>query len=172
VAEQSVVVAVGSYRTIAAAQADCASLWALHRAAGSDELAAAVVHKGLGGELGIDHYQTTATEPVWGAILIGACVAVLAPPLGIAFLASHLTSRAEWAGAEVVVGRLWHRLPKDGLRTMCNLLEAGQAGLVVVGTGHDQAGVAGCLTGTTGQPLLAGLRADLAADAQLVMRPA
>jgi hypothetical protein len=172
VAEQSVVVAVGSYRSVMAAEAACASLWTLHRVGGPDELAAAVVEKGAGGELEVDHQCSTATEPVWGAILLGAGVTVLAAPLGIELLASRLTSRAEWAGAAVIVGRLWHRLPRDRLRTMGNLLEAGQAGLVVVGIDHGPDDVVGCLSNAAGKVVAATLMADLAADFTRVMRTA
>jgi hypothetical protein len=170
VAEQFVVLAVGSYRSVAAAEAACSSLWTLHRAGGSDELAAAVVEKGAGGELEVDHQHSTATEPVWGAILLGAGVTVLAAPLGIALLASALTTRAQWAGAAVIVGRLWHRLPRDKLRTMGIVLEAGQAGLVVVGIDHGQDDVVGCMSDAAGKVVAARLMADLAADFNRVIR--
>ena len=171
-AEQSVVLVVGSYRSVAAAEADCASLWTLPSTDGSDELAAAVVEKGVGGELYIDNYRCTAAEPVWGAVLLGASVTVLAAPLGITLLATHLTSRAEWSAAAVIVGRLWHRIPRDALRSMGNLLEAGQAGLVMVGIGHDQHDLVGCLTNASDRVVVAKLRAELAADFERVVRTA
>jgi len=170
VTERSVVLAVGSYRSVAVAEADCALLWTLHRAGGPDELAAAVVEKGAGGELQVDQQHCTASEPVWGAILLGAGVAVLAAPLGIALLASGLTSRTEWAGAAVVVGRLWHRLPRDQLRTMGNLLEAGQAALLVVGIDHRKEDVVRCLPNASGTVMAARLMADLAGDFNRVVR--
>ncbi len=163
-AEQSVVLAVGSYRTVTAAEADCRSLWALHRHDGSDELAAALMEKGAGGELEIDRVHSTAQEPVWGVVLLGAAVTVLAVPLGIEVLNAGLTSRDEWAGAAVVVGRLWHRLPRDVLRTMCNLLEAGQAGLTVVSLDHAREDVVGCFSNAAGKVVAAGMKADLAGD--------
>jgi hypothetical protein len=172
VAEQSVVLAVGSYRSVATADAVCVSLWTLHRAGGPDELAAAVVEKGADGELQVDHHRTTTTEPVWGATLLGAGVTVLAAPLGITILASGLTSVAEWAGAAVIVGRLWHRLPRNELRLMANLLEAGQAGLVVVGIDHDRDDVVGCMSNSAGKVVAAKLSADLAADFDRVTRTA
>jgi hypothetical protein len=167
-----VVLAAASYRSAAAAEADCASLWKLHTVGGPDELAAAVLEKGAGGELEVDHQLTTPADPVWGAILLGAAVTVLSAPLGIALLASGLTSRAEWMGAAVVVGRLWHRLPRENLRTMGNLLESGQAGLVVVGIDQVKDDVVGCLSSTTEKVVAARLTADLAADFNRVIRTA
>jgi hypothetical protein len=167
-----VVLAVGSYRSVATAEADCAALWRLHQAGGPDELAAAVVEKGPNGELQVDHHRSTSTEPVWGAMLLGASVTVLAAPLGITILASGLTNGAEWAAAAVIVGRLWHRLPRNELRIMGNLLEAGQAGVVVVGIDHDRNDLASCLSNSAGKVVAAKLSADLAADFNRVTRTA
>jgi len=164
VTERSVVLAVGSYRSVAAAETDRALLWTLHRACGPDELAAAVVEKDAGGELAIEHQHCTASEPVWGATLLGAGVTVLAAPLGISLLASGLKSRAEWEGAAVVVGRFWHRLPRDQLRTMGNLLEAGQAALIVVAIDHSKDDVVDCCGNALGTVMSARLTADLVAD--------
>jgi hypothetical protein len=157
---------------VEAAEAACSSLWTLHHANETGELVAAVVEKGAGGELEVDYQHSTAAEPLWGAILLGAGVAVLAVPLGIAVLASGLTSSAEWAGAAVIVGRLWHRLPREKLRIMGVLLEAGQAGLVVVGIDHAQDDVVGCLSSAAGKVVAAGLMADLAGDFARVTRTA
>jgi hypothetical protein len=170
VTERSVVLAVGSYRSVAAAEADCTSLCMLHRPGGPNELAAAVVQKGASGELEVDYQHSATADPMWGAILLGAGVTVLAAPLGIALLASGLTSRAEWMGAAVIVGRLWHRLPRDELRIMGNLLELGQAGLVVVGIDHPKDEVVGCLSSAAGKVVAARLMADLAADFNRVIR--
>ena len=81
------------------------------------------------------HHGTA--EPLgFGNALLGSAITVVAAPLGITLPASSLATSAEWAGAATIIGHFWHEVPRDLLRTMSNLLEAGQTGLIVVAVDH------------------------------------
>ena len=147
--DQPVVLAVASYPSWAAAEKDFGSLWAPRHRRGLEELAAAVVEKGTNGELQIDRLHNTAIQPVWGVVLLGAAVTVIAAPLGITILASGVETSAEWAAAAAVVSRFWQNIPRELLRTMGNLLEAGQAGLVVVAMDRGGEDIGAALSSAT-----------------------
>jgi hypothetical protein len=129
-----------------------------------DQIAVAVVEKGANGPLEIARHHSTAMPLGWGVGLLGSAITVLAAPLGIAFLASILTTSVEWAGAAAIVGRFWHDVPRDLLRTMGILLEAGPAGLVVVAVGHSAKDVNRVLSNAGTKIVTDSVRADLEAD--------
>jgi hypothetical protein len=162
--DQSVVVAVASYSSRATAELDFHAVWALRHVSRGDQVAAAVVEKGANGWLEMARHHSTALPLVWGVALLGSAITVVAAPLGITFLASVLATRAEWEGAAAIVGRFWHEFPKDLLRKMGNLLEAGQTGLVVVTVGHGAEHITPVLSNATAQIMTDCLRADLEAD--------
>jgi hypothetical protein len=162
--DQPVVVAVASYPTRVAADADFAALWSLQSMTGRDHLTAALLEKGTSGELELQFHRNTAAGLAWGVALLGGALTTLAAPVGISYLASGLSSSAEWAGAAVIVGRFWHQIPRDKLRSMSNLVEAGQAGLVVVAVAHDTEEVVARLSGASSRVLSDSMQVDLMAD--------
>jgi hypothetical protein len=162
--DQPVVLAVASYASRTSAYTDFDSLWSLRSLSGSDHLGAALVEKGTSGELEMNCHRTSAASPAWGVALLGGALTTVAAPLGVAYLASGLSSSADWAGAAAIVSRFWNHIPRDELRTMSNLLEAGQAGLVVVAIAHDDLNVKACLSGATDRVLSESMPVDLLAD--------
>jgi hypothetical protein len=162
--DQRAVLAVASYASRAAAETDFDTLWALPADRGTCDLAAAVVEKGTSGELEITRHRSTADGLPWAIALLGGALTTVDAPVGVAFLASGLVSRADWAGATAILGRFWHDVPRDVLRKMTNLLEAGQAGLVLVAVNHDGDDVAACLSGAISRILSDPLQVDLFAD--------
>ena len=134
--EQPVVLAVAAYASKAGAEQDLGALAALAGEDGPGPVVAAVLEKGGDGLLEVERQECIPSPVVWSAALLGAAVVVVAPPVGIALLAGVLATSAAWAGAGAVVGHFWHHIPKDQLRKMADLVEAGQAALVVVGVGH------------------------------------
>ena len=86
----------------------------------------------LDGKLHLDHHETTAASPAWGGALVGGALAVVATPLAIAPLSDIATQDTTWAGVGGIVGFFWHNIPKGQLLRMSDLLESGQAALVVV----------------------------------------
>ena len=92
------------------------------------------------GKLKIDRHNTTAKHLAWGGGILGAAATVISAPLGIMFLGPLAATVAVWAGAGGLVGHFWHNIPKDEVRRMTDVLEAGEYGLVIVAvnpTGAD-----------------------------------
>jgi hypothetical protein len=66
--------------------------------------------------------------------------------------------------AAAIVGRFWHEVPRDRLRTMANLLEAGQTGLIVVAVDHRAEHVTPVLSNAATTIVTDCIPADLQAD--------
>jgi hypothetical protein len=162
--DQPVVLAVASYASRAAANADFDGLWSLQSVKGGNHLTAALVEKGASGELEMTCHRQGAAGLAWDVALLGGALTTVAAPVGISHLAWGLSSNAEWAGAAAIVGRFWHHIPRDTLRSMSNLLEAGQTGLVVVAVGHRTRDVVARLSGATSRVLGGPMQVDLVAD--------
>ncbi len=160
--DEPIVLSVASYKARATAERDMRALGALTQKGRADEVAAAVVEKGPNGwlEIARDHDMATPL----GLALLGSAITVVAAPLGITLLASLLATSAQWAGAAKIVGRFWHEVPRDQLRTMANLLEAGPAGLVVVTVGHRPQQLNLLLSNATTRIVTDCVRVDLEAD--------
>jgi hypothetical protein len=163
-ADQPVVLAVASYPSRAVADRDFDALWSWQSVEEGDHVSAALVEKGSSGELEMNCQRSSAGGLVWGIALLGSALTTVAAPMGVSYLGSGLSSRAEWAGAAAIVGRFWHQIPRDKLRGMSNLLEAGQAGLVVVAVAHDSEQLMACLSGATSTVASEPIPLDLAAD--------
>jgi len=162
--DQPVVLAVASYPSRAAADRDFGALWSSEPHCESSPVTAALVEKGSSGELEMNDCRSSGAGLAWGIALLGGALITVAAPIGVSYLASGLSSSAEWAGAAAIVGRFWHHIPRDKLRSMSNLLEAGQAGVVVVAIAHDSAHVMACLSGATSTVASESIPLDLAAD--------
>jgi hypothetical protein len=162
--DQSVVLAVASYHSGASAEVDFRAVWGHQRQGGDNKVAVAVVEKGANGWLEITRHHTPAIPPAWGIALLGSAILVVAAPLGITFLASVLATRAEWEGVAAIVGRFWHEVPRDRLRTMGNLLESRQTGLLVVAVDHHAEHITPLLSNATTKIVTDYIRADLEAD--------
>ena len=136
--DRPTVLAVAVYADKASAETDVAAVWGIHRSAGSDQLAAAILEKDADGRLRIDRLESTATDPAWGGVLVGGALAIMAAPLAIVALSGVAAQGATWPGIGGVVGYFWDHVPKGQLRRMSDLLELGQAALVIVAV--DRAG--------------------------------
>jgi hypothetical protein len=159
--DQPMVLAAASYPSRAAADEVFALLWGLQPCGERRQLVAALVEKGSSGELEMNDHRSALPDLGWGVALLGGALTAVATPLGVAFLASGLASRAEWDRAVAVVGRFWNEVPRDVLHKMSILLEAGQAGLVVVAEDRDSPGVAACLSGATSSVLSTSIWLDV-----------
>jgi hypothetical protein len=162
--DQPVVLAVASYASRAAADGDFDSLWSSESLSRSDHLSAALVEKGTSGELEINCHRSTATGLAWGIALLGGALTTVSAPVGVSYLASGLSSSAEWAGAAAIVSRFWNQIPREKLRSMSNLLEAGQTGLVVVAIADDREGLMACLSGASSTVVSESMPVDLMSD--------
>lgn len=131
-ADQPLIVFVASYAEVADADADYEAVRALHKEGDLGHVSAAVLQKGPDGKLKIHRHDTTAKHLAWGGAFVGALVGILVPPLGLAWLAGAAVEGAVLAGVGGVAGHYWHNIPKADLKEMSDLLEDGEAALVVV----------------------------------------
>jgi uncharacterized membrane protein len=130
--DKPVTVAVATYTDKAAAEQDYDAVRGIKHQGQIDHLAIAMVVKEADGKLKIDRHDSTAKHLAWGGGVLGAVLTVVSAPLGIIFLGPLVATSAVWAGAGGLVGHFWDNIPKDTVRQMSDLLESGDAGLVIV----------------------------------------
>ena len=155
--DQPVVLAVATYPSKQAAEQDFHAVWGMKHEGELDHVAAAVLVKDPSGKLKMDRHDSTAKHLAWGGALLGGAMVVLAPPVGAAMLAG---TGAEMAGAGAIIGHFWHNIPKDELRRMSDLLDSGEAALVVVAVDHTGADVGALLANATTKVVTDTTRAD------------
>jgi hypothetical protein len=131
-ADRPIVIGVATYGSKDAAVADLRAVSGTDRQETLDHISVAVLVKGLDGKLHLEHHETTVDNPAWGGALVGGALAVVATPLAIAPLSDIAVQDKTWAGVGGIVGFFWHNVPKGRLLQMSDLLESGQAALVVV----------------------------------------
>ena len=161
--DESVVLAVATYPARADADHDFDAVRPTGQERKLDRVAAAVLEKGADGKLEVRRHDSTAEHPAYGDVLLCGALTVLAAPLGIALLAAVLPARTAWTGVSAIVDHFWHHIPRDTLRRMNDLLESGQAALLVVAVNHTSDEVAALLTHPTDK-IVTGCTADFAAD--------
>jgi uncharacterized membrane protein len=142
-------VAVATYRDKGAAEQDFDAVWGIKHEGQIDHLAIAMVEKTDEGDLKVDRHDTSAKHLAWGGGILGASLAVISAPLGIVFLGPLAASSAVWAGAGGLVGHFWKNIPKDQVRKMSDLLEAGDFGLVIVAVNPKEAAIGSLLANAT-----------------------
>jgi uncharacterized membrane protein len=155
--DQPVVLAVATYPSKRAAEQDFHAVWGVKHEGELDHVAAAVLVKDASGKLKMDRHDSTAKHLAWGGAMLGGAMVVLAPPLGAAMLAG---TGATMAGAGGIIGHFWHNIPKDELRRMSDLLESGEAGLVVVAVDHTGEDIGALLANATTKVVSDTTRAD------------
>ena len=99
-------------------------------------VAAAVLVKGIDGKLRVHRDDTTTPDLSWCGALIGGALAVVAAPLAVAPLSVVASQDGSRAGIGGVVEYFWHHIPKSQLLQMSDLIESGQAALVIVAVDH------------------------------------
>ncbi len=141
-----VTVAVATYANKQAAEKDFDTLHGVKSEGQLDHLAVAVVSKDADGELKIDRHNTSAKHAAWGTGVLGGALTVISAPLGIVFLGPLAATTAVWAGVGGLAGHFWKNIPKDEVRKMNDLLEAGNAGLVIVAVNPQGTDIEALLT--------------------------
>jgi hypothetical protein len=131
-ANKPATVAVATYADKANAELDYNAVLVVKSAGQLDHIAVAVVEKDADGNLQLDRHDSTAKHLAWGGGILGAAATVVFAPLGIVFLGQLVANTAVLAGAGGLVGHFWHNIPKDEVRKMSDLLEAGDVGLIIV----------------------------------------
>ncbi|WP_345802912.1 hypothetical protein AAIB33_07470 [Microbacterium sp. AZCO] len=147
--DKPVSVAAATYPDKDAAITDYEAIRHAKRHGGYDHLAIAVVVKGADGTLKVDRHDTSAHHLAWGGAILGATLAVLVPPIGFATLAGATASTAVLSGAGGIIGHFHQNIPKEVVGQINQMLESGDAGLIVVAVNPK---------GTDLTPLLAGAK--------------
>jgi len=117
-ADTPITLAAARYPDRQLASEDFDRVWSARGNGEFDHTAVAVLTKDSDGKLDIDRHDSTTKHLAWA----GAGLAVLAPGVGLAV----------GAGGGAIVGHFHHNIPKDKVREAGELLESGQAGLIIV----------------------------------------
>lgn len=143
--DKPITVAVATYADEAAAEQDYDAIRGMKHQGQIDHLAIAIVVKDDDGELQIERHDTSAKHLAWGGGVLGAALTIVSAPLGIVFLGPLAVATAAWAGVGGLVGHFWKNIPKDLARRMGDLLESGDAGLVIVAVNPQGADIGALL---------------------------
>ncbi len=162
--DQTVALAVATYASRAAAENDCNAVQSAKHGGDLDHVAGVVLEKSADGRLEIDRHDGTAKHHGWGGALIGGAITSSPPRSASSSSPRWWRPTPSWAGVADVVGHFWYNIPKDQLRRMSNLLEAGQAALVVTAVGHSGRDIASLLSNATNKIVADDTQADFEAD--------
>jgi uncharacterized membrane protein len=123
---ESVFIFIGTYPDEAEAQNDYRVVKDLHSAGAVGTYDAAVVTKSFDGKVHVNKDETATRHGAWGGAAAGALVGILFPPsiIGTAL-----------AGAAIggVGGHLWRGMSRADVKEFGDIIDNGQAALVVVG---------------------------------------
>jgi uncharacterized membrane protein len=123
---EAVFIYVGTYPSKAAAEADYDVVKDLHMAGAVGSYDAAVVTKDDDGKVRENKDEMATRHGAWGGAAVGALIGCLFPPAFIAATA---------AGAAIggVSGHLWRGMSRADCKELGELIDDGQAALVIVG---------------------------------------
>jgi uncharacterized membrane protein len=125
-ADQPVFVFLAVYDTIPDAELDYEAVFELHAAGVIGTFDAAVVEKNEDGKVRVHKTEKPTQHGAWTGIAVGALAGILFPPTIIAGAIVGGT-----AGG--VMGHLWRGMSRGDLKDLGELLDEGQATLIVVG---------------------------------------
>ncbi len=123
---ESVFIYIGTYPSEVAARADYDVVKDLHAVGAVGSYDAAVVTKDDDGKVHENKDEMATRHGAWGGAAVGALIGILFPPAIIATTA---------AGAAVggVSGHLWRGMSRSDCKELGDIIDAGQAALVIVG---------------------------------------
>jgi uncharacterized membrane protein len=122
----AVFIFIGTYPNEAAARADYDIVKDLHKAGAVGTYDAAVVKKDLGGNVHVNKDETATRHGAWGGAAAGAVVGLLFPP-------SIIASAAVGAAVGAIGGHLWRGMSRSDVKEFGDIIDDGQAALVIVG---------------------------------------
>lgn len=122
----AVFIYIGTYPSEAAAQGDYGVVKDLHAAGAVGTYDAGVVTKDDGGKVHVNKDEMATRHGAWGGAAVGAVVGILFPPAIIA-------SAAVGAAAGGVGGHLWRGMSRADVKELGEIIDDGQAALVIVG---------------------------------------
>jgi uncharacterized membrane protein len=117
---------IGTYPSEAAARADYEVVKDLHSADALGSYDAAVVTKDASGKVHVNKDEMATRHGGWGGAAAGAVIGILFPP---AIIGTALVGGAIGG----VSGHLWRGLSRSDVKELGDLIDSGQAALLVVG---------------------------------------
>jgi uncharacterized membrane protein len=128
---EAVFIYVGTYPGEAAAKNDYEVVKELHSAGAVGSYDAAVVTKDERGKVHVNKDETATRHGAWGGAAAGAVIGILFPP-------SIIGTAIVGAAVGGISGHLWRGMSRSDVKEFGDLIDAGQAALVVVGESKMQ----------------------------------
>ncbi|MFI6661227.1 DUF1269 domain-containing protein [Streptomyces sp. NPDC050523] len=122
----AVFIFIGTYPSEAAARADYDVVKGLHDAGAIGTYDASVVTKDDTGKVHVDKDETSTRRGAWGGAAVGGLIGLLFPP-------AIIGGAAVGAAAGGIGGHLWRGMSRADVKEFGEIIDAGQAALVIVG---------------------------------------
>ena len=130
----AVFIYIGTYQDEVAARNDYDIVKDLHAAGAIGTYDASVVTKDYDGKVHVNKDETSTRHGAWGGAAVGAVVGILFPP-------SLLAGAAVGAAVGGIGGHLWRGMSRADVKEFGELIDGGQAALVIVGESRLQEAV-------------------------------
>ena len=127
---EAVFIYIGTYPSQAWARSDYDIVKDLHAAGAVGTYDAAVVTKDDEGKVHVNKDEMATRHGAWGGAAVGALIGILFPPAIIA-------SAAVGAAVGGVGGHLWRGMSRADVRELGEIIDDGQAALVIVGESKE-----------------------------------
>jgi uncharacterized membrane protein len=122
----AVFIYIGTYPSEAAARSDYAVVKDLHALGAVGTYDAAVITKDEAGKVHVNKDEMATRHGAWGGAAVGAVVGILFPP---AIIGSAIVGAAVGG----VGGHLWRGMSRADVKEFGEIIDTGQAALVIVG---------------------------------------
>ncbi len=122
----AVFIYIGTYSSEPAARADYDLVKDLHLAGAVGTYDAAVITKDAAGKVHVNKDEMATRHGAWGGAAVGAVVGILFPP---AIIGSAIVGAAVGG----VGGHLWRGMSRADVKEFGEIIDAGQAALLIVG---------------------------------------
>ncbi len=132
-----VFVFIGTYLNELSAQADYEEVKKLHDWGGVSGYDAAVVTKDEEGKVHVQKDEMPTRKGAWGGAAVGAVVGILFPP-------SIIGSALVGAGIGGIGGHLWRGMSRDDVKELGDVIDDGEAALVIIGPSSLEQALASC----------------------------
>jgi uncharacterized membrane protein len=131
---EAVFIYVGTYPSEAVARADYDVVKDLHAAGAVGTYDASVVTKDDAGKVHVNKDEMATRHGAWGGAAVGALVGILFPP-------AIIGTAVVGAAVGGVGGHLWRGMSRADVKEFGDLIDSGQAALVIVGESKLQEAV-------------------------------
>jgi uncharacterized membrane protein len=130
----AVFIYIGTYPSEAAARDDYEVVKGLHAAGAVGTYDAAVVTKDFAGKVHVNKDEMATRHGAWGGAAVGAVVGILFPP---AIIGTAIVGAAVGG----VGGHLWRGMSRADVKELGEIIDDGQAALLIVGESKVQQAV-------------------------------